>query len=300
MCEEQCEERNTNREGVASGGATHLLDKYIPCISDFTLDMPKYNDDILNYYNDDSHIGSLDADAKDVGTGLVGAPACGDVMKLQIKVKNDKIVDAKIMVFGCGSAKASSSYVAKKLTGMTLNEALQIKNTDIAEALGLPRIKLHCSVLAEDAIKRAVEDYKKKQSSTKKATKTTKKVADFSIDITKEAIEFTLSHLQKLEKDDKKIKGIRLSLEEGHCGLMYKVRYVENKDDTSNFIDYIAKAGRKQLHIFVQNDMAEILNKTKIEYKEENLKRGLVFTNPRETGRCSCGKNFFTSQKKNV
>ena len=100
--------------------------------------MPKYNDDILNYYKDDSHIGSLDADAKDVGTGLVGAPACGDVMKLQIKVKNDKIVDAKIMVFGCGSAKASSSYVAKKLTGMTLDEALKIKNTDIAEALGLP------------------------------------------------------------------------------------------------------------------------------------------------------------------
>lgn len=262
--------------------------------------MPKYNDDILNYYKDDSHIGSLDAAAKDVGTGLVGAPACGDVMKLQIKVKDDKIVDAKIMVFGCGSAKASSSYVAKKLTGMTLDEALQIKNTDIAEALGLPRIKLHCSVLAEDAIKRAVEDYQKKQSGTKKSAKPRKKVADFSVDITKEAIEFTLSHLQKLEKDGKKIKGIRLSLEEGHCGLMYKVRYVEDREDISNFIDYIAKAGKKQLHIFIQSDMAGILNKTKIEYKEENLKRGLVFTNPRETGRCSCGKNFFTSQKKNV
>ena len=108
-----------------------------------------------------------------------------------------------------------------------------------------------------------------------------------------------ITHLKlaELEKEGKKIKGIRLSLEEGHCGLMYKVRYVGEAEDTSNFIDHIAKTGRKQLHIFVQNDMAEILNKTKIEYKEENLKRGLVFTNPRETGRCSCGKNFFTTRR---
>ena len=88
--------------------------------------MPKYNDNILNYYNDDSHIGSLDINDKNVGTGLVGSPSCGDVMKLQIKVENDKIVDAKILVFGCGSAKASSSYVAEQLVGKTIDEALAL------------------------------------------------------------------------------------------------------------------------------------------------------------------------------
>lgn len=280
--------------------------------------MPKYNDNILNYYNDDSHIGSLDINDKNVGTGLVGSPSCGDVMKLQIKVENDKIVDAKILVFGCGSAKASSSYVAEQLVGKTIDEALKIKNTDIAEYLGLPKIKLHCSVLAEDAIKRAVEDYNNKQHSSKqsegdnKANKQnqTKKGAvsdaldldSFKLDITDEALLFVKSNLEKIEKEskDKEIQGIRLSLEEGHCGLMYKVRYVENKDDTVNDIVFIAtpKDADYQLKIFVKKTEAVILNNTKIEYKEDGLKRGLVFKNPKETGRCSCGLNFFTEDKK--
>ena len=261
--------------------------------------MPKYNDDILNYFNDDSHIGSLDVNDKDVGTGLVGSPSCGDVMKLQIQVEKDKhgteiIKDAKILVFGCGSAKASSSYVAKQLTGMSLEEAKKIKNTDIAEALWLPKIKLHCSVLAEDAIKRAIDDYNNKQ----KGIKTTFTMAphisnDFDIQITDDALTFTKTQLQKVEKDKNiKIKGIKLSLEEGHCGLMYKVRYIEENEATDGNIIF-EKSGLK---IFVANDMKEILNGTKIEFKEENLKRGLVFTNPRETGRCNCGKNFFTEK----
>ena len=273
--------------------------------------MPKYNDNILNYYNDDSHIGSFDANDKNVGTGLVGSPSCGDVMKLQIKVKekNSKkiIEDAKILVFGCGSAKASSSYVAEQLVGKTLEEALKIKNTDIASYLELPKLKLHCSVLAEGAIKRAVEDYNNKQAG--KTTKQTQKNIEtgcdvdeksFKLDISKEAILFVKDNLEKVSKEKNKtaIKGIRLNLEEGHCGLMYKVRYVEDKENTKQDIDFIAKAVNYNLHIFVKKAEADILNGTKIEYKEENLKRGLVFQNPREIGRCNCGMNFFTENSK--
>jgi len=276
--------------------------------------MPKYNDNILNYYNDDSHIGSLDINDKNVGTGLVGSPSCGDVMKLQIQVDEKdgiKIIkDAKILVFGCGSAKASSSYVAQQLVGKTIEEALKIKNSDIADYLGLPKIKLHCSVLAESAIKRAIEDYKNKQNeenNNKKINNSDEeenKNNDFSLSITDEAILFVKSNLEKVEKEKNKepIKGIRLNLEEGHCGLMYKVRYVEQNEDTTNDIDYIVKTKDDkndlyELHIFVKKTESEILNETKIEYKEENLKRGLVFKNPRETGRCNCGLNFFTDKK---
>ena len=277
--------------------------------------MPKYNDNILNYYNDDSHIGSFDAKDKNVGTGLVGSPSCGDVMKLQIKVKekNSKkiIEDAKILVFGCGSAKASSSYVAEQLVGKTLEEALKIKNTDIANYLELPKLKLHCSVLAEGAIKRAVEDYNNKQAG--KTTKQTQKNIEtgcdfnkenFKLEISKEAILFVKNTLEKIskEKNEKNtkeiIKGIRLNLKEGHCGLMYKVRYIKETEDTKQDIDFIAKADNYELHIFIKKAEADILNGTKIEYKEENIKRGLVFQNPRETGRCNCGMNFFTEKSK--
>ena len=271
--------------------------------------MPQYNDDILNYYKDDSHIGSLDVNDKNVGTGLVGSPSCGDVMKLQIKIEKNKkgeeiIKDAKILVFGCGSAKASSSYVAEKLTGMPLEEAKKIKNVDIANALKLPKLKLHCSVLVEDAIKRAVEDYNNKQKGIKSDVyNQTNKIENnnsndnFTISITNDAVEFTKKQLEKVEKEKNiKIAGIQLSLEEGHCGLMYKVKYLEDKElkKNSNFITF----EKNGLNIFVSKDMKDILNGTEISYKEENLKRGLIFKNPKETGRCSCGKNFFTEENK--
>ena len=280
--------------------------------------MPKYNNTILNYYNDDSHTGSFDEKNKSVGTGLVGSPSCGDVMKLQIKVikKKEKqiIADAKILVFGCGSAKASSSYVAEQLVGKTLEEAKNIKNSDIAKYLGLPKIKLHCSVLAEEAIKQAIDNYTSKQANILQDAKNKKEniptqainnpqnndlsnkdsfnTEKFSISITQEATEFVKNTLQKF--GNKKIKGIRLSLEEGHCGLMYKVRYVDNQKMVANDVYYKTNG----LNIFVPKEQAEILNGTKIEYKEENLKRGLIFKNPRETGRCNCGKNFLIKPNK--
>ena len=124
-----------------------------------------YSEKLIDHYENPRNIGSLDKTSEDVGTGLGGAPACGDVMKLQIKVGADGLIeDAKFKTFGCGSAIASSSLVTEWVKGKTLEEAASIKNTQIAQELSLPPVKIHCSILAEDAIKAAVADYKKKHN----------------------------------------------------------------------------------------------------------------------------------------
>ena len=122
-----------------------------------------YSEKVLDHYENPRNVGSLDKNDESVGTGLVGAPACGDVMKLQIKVEDGIIKDAKFKTFGCGSAIASSSLVTEWVKGMTVEQAMELKNSQIAEELNLPPVKIHCSVLAEDAIKAAIADYKKKQ-----------------------------------------------------------------------------------------------------------------------------------------
>jgi nitrogen fixation NifU-like protein len=119
-----------------------------------------YSEKVLDHYENPRNVGSFDKEDKQVGTGMVGAPACGDVMRLQIKVGSDGIIeDAKFKTYGCGSAIASSSLLTEWVKGKSLDEARQIKNTDIAEELALPPVKIHCSVLAEDAIKAAIADY---------------------------------------------------------------------------------------------------------------------------------------------
>jgi len=124
-----------------------------------------YSEKLLDHYNNPQNVGSLDKKQKNVGTGLVGAPACGDVMKLQIEVNEKGTIDkACFKTFGCGSAIASSSLVTELIKGKTLEDAQKIKNTDIAKELSLPPVKIHCSVLAEDAIKAAITDYQNKQS----------------------------------------------------------------------------------------------------------------------------------------
>ena len=121
-----------------------------------------YSKKVLDHYENPRNVGSLDKDDPTVGTGMVGAPACGDVMKLQIKVEEGIITDAKFKTYGCGSAIASSSLITEWVKGRTLDEAGKISNSQIAEELALPPVKIHCSILAEDAIKAAVEDYRKK------------------------------------------------------------------------------------------------------------------------------------------
>jgi len=127
-----------------------------------------YSDKVIDHYENPRNVGSLDKTSKDVGTGMVGAPECGDVMKLQVQVNPETgvIEDAKFKTFGCGSAIASSSLATEWLKGKTVDQALEIKNTDIVNELSLPPVKIHCSVLAEDAINAAISDYKNKQGAT--------------------------------------------------------------------------------------------------------------------------------------
>ena len=132
-----------------------------------------YSDKVIDHYENPRNVGSLGKDEEDVGTGLVGAPACGDVMKLQIKVKDGVIADARFKTFGCGSAIASSSLATEWLKGKTVDEAETIKNSMIAEELHLPPVKIHCSVLAEDAIKSAIADFRSKQAARAKVEKQT-------------------------------------------------------------------------------------------------------------------------------
>ncbi|MCA9674344.1 MAG: Fe-S cluster assembly scaffold IscU [Kofleriaceae bacterium] len=123
-----------------------------------------YSDKVIEHYENPRNVGTFDKGDEEIGTGLVGAPACGDVMRLQIKVKDGVITDAKFKTFGCGSAIASSSLATEMIKGMTLEQAETIKNTQIVEELNLPPVKIHCSVLAEDAIKAAIDDYKKRHA----------------------------------------------------------------------------------------------------------------------------------------
>ncbi|SVB27163.1 uncharacterized protein METZ01_LOCUS180017 [marine metagenome] len=122
-----------------------------------------YSKEVLDHYENPRNVGKFDPKIDSIGTGMVGAPACGDVMKLQIQVEDGIITDAKFKAYGCGSAIASSSMVTEMIKGMTLEEAKEVKNTTIVEALSLPPVKIHCSVLAEDSIKAAIADYRKKQ-----------------------------------------------------------------------------------------------------------------------------------------
>ena len=123
-----------------------------------------YSEKVIDHYENPRNVGKFDADQSNVGTGMVGAPACGDVMRLQIEVKDGIIQDAKFKTYGCGSAIASSSLLKEWVKGMSLEQAKDIKNVDLAEELALPPVKIHCSVLAEDAIKAAIKDYQDKQN----------------------------------------------------------------------------------------------------------------------------------------
>ena len=138
-----------------------------------------YSEKVIEHYENPRNVGSMDKNDPSVGTGLVGAPACGDVMKLQLKIGDDGVIqDAKFKTFGCGSAIASSSLVTEWVKGMTVDQAMEVKNTKIAEELHLPPVKIHCSVLAEDAIKSAIADFRAKQAARAKVESGETKAAE--------------------------------------------------------------------------------------------------------------------------
>ena len=247
----------------------------------------EYGERIIDHYENPRHMGSLDKNSLDVGTGIVGAPACGDVMKLQIKVNEQGIIeDAKFKVFGCGSAIASSSVVADWIIGKTLEEAKTIRNSDIATYLDLPRIKVHCSVLAENVIKAAIADYYSKQDQNKADIKY---VPQPMLTITPNAIRHIKNMLAQRQP---KSLGIRVGIvRQEECkscasGLTYIITYVDitnSKDEVINI---------EGIDFYIDSKIISIIFGTKIDYKDDNLQGEFIFTNPRERKRCGCGRSF--------
>ena len=256
-----------------------------------------YSDKVLDHYENPRNVGSFAKNAEDVGTGMVGAPACGDVMKLQIRVGKDGVIeDAKFKTYGCGSAIASSSLVTEWVKGKTLDEAAAIRNTEIAQELALPPVKIHCSILAEDAIKAAVADYRTKHGAAQGAAlrragpgaggrlngsvETRPKMA---ITLTESAAKHVASRLVKRGKG----VGLRLGVRTSGCsGLAYKIEYADDvRPEDLSF----------QCHgvtVIVDPKSLQFLDGTELDFAREGLNEGFKFNNPNVKDACGCGESF--------
>jgi len=275
-----------------------------------------YSDKVVDHYNNPRNVGSLDKKDPNVGTGLVGAPECGDVMKLQMKVNPDTrvIEEARFKTFGCGSAIASSSLATEWVKGKTVEEALAIKNTDIVRELSLPPVKIHCSVLAEDAIKAALGDWKKKQGeaeakSAESATTRTNRIrrpkslvgwhgSQRDIGSSRGVTRINMIHVTEkaaakirelLQKDGVPAEsgGLRVGVQGGGCsGLTYAMRLdTEARNRDKVFEENGAR-------IFVDPKSYLYLHNTTLDYLEDLMKQGFVFQNPQATRSCGCGSSF--------
>ncbi len=265
-----------------------------------------YSDKVLDHYENPRNVGSFAKGADDVGTGMVGAPACGDVMKLQIKVGKDGVIeDAKFKTYGCGSAIASSSLVTEWVKGKTLDEAAAIRNTAIAEELALPPVKIHCSILAEDAIKAAVADYRAKhgrraesgpprRGSSRQRIERGPRIRDIehvrreprpgmAITLTESAAKHVASSLVKRGKG----VGLRLGVRTSGCsGLAYKIEYADDiRPEDLSF----------QCHgvtVIVDPKSLQFLDGTELDFAREGLNEGFKFNNPNVKDACGCGESF--------
>ena len=241
-----------------------------------------YSEKVVDHYENPRNVGSFDKGDDTVGTGMVGAPACGDVMKLQIKVNAGTIEDAKFKTYGCGSAIASSSLVTEWVKGKTLDQALTIKNTHIAEELALPPVKIHCSILAEDAIKAAVNDYKAK--TIVGGLRRSRRRRDFmAVTLTEAAARHVTRYMTKRGKG----VGVRLGVKTTGCsGLAYKLEYADEfaPEDTV-FEGHGVK-------VLVDPKSLPYIDGTELDFVREGLNEGFKFHNPREKDRCGCGESF--------
>jgi nitrogen fixation NifU-like protein len=232
-----------------------------------------YSDKVLDHYENPRNVGTLDKNDPHVGTGMVGAPACGDVMKLQIKVNDSGIIeDAKFKTYGCGSAIASSSLVTEWLKGKTLDQAAEIKNSAIAEELALPPVKIHCSVLAEDAIKAAVADLKSKQPAE-----------DMALTLT----EVAAQRVEKFLNNRGKGIGLRLGVKTTGCsGMAYTLEFVDemHPEDTA-FESHGVK-------VIVDPKSLVYIDGTELDFTKEGLNEGFKFNNPNVKDECGCGESF--------
>src|SRR5450830_180263 len=216
-----------------------------------------YSEKVLDHYENPRNVGAFEKGDETVGTGMVGAPACGDVMKLQIKVGADGVIqDAKFKTYGCGSAIASSSLVTEWVKGKTLDQALSIKNTQIAEELALPPVKIHCSILAEDAIKAAVQDYKAK-------------------------------HISRYMERRGKGLGLRLGVRTTGCsGLAYKLEYVDEETPEDQMFE------SRGIRVYVDPKSLPYIDGTELDFAREGLNEGFKFQNPNMKDECGCGESF--------
>ena len=246
-----------------------------------------YSDKVLDHYNNPRNVGSLDKSDPNVGTGMVGAPECGDVMKLQMKVNpaTGIIEDAKFKTFGCGSAIASSSLATEWLKGKTVDEALAIKNTDIVNELSLPPVKIHCSVLAEDAIKAAIDDYKKKSEKRRavEPRRTRKQSVVWSRSLPKRSTKFARPSSAKASRE-----ACAWAFCGGGCSgleLSVQVRPEAARRPTTscNFDD---------VKVYIDPKSMVFLDGMTLDYKESLMQSGFVFENPHAKKSCGCGTSF--------
>ena len=258
-----------------------------------------YKAKVLDHYNNPRNVGAFDKTSEDVGTGMVGAPACGDVMKLQIKVKDGVIEDAKFKTFGCASAIASSSLATEWLKGKSLDEAMTIKNRDIANELDLPPVKFHCSVLAEDAIKTAIADYKSKNADNdnKNYIEKTHIIIEHNDN---HGILITENALNKistiLHGEDIKI-AIRFIAKDGGCsGKKYAIElddHIDNKNINLGWKIVVNYGGDNIMkHILIDGESLDLLQGSEIDHEKNELGERFVFKNPNATSYCGCGKSF--------
>jgi len=234
-----------------------------------------YSDKVIDHYENPRNVGSFAKGDEQVGTGMVGAPACGDVMKLQIRVNDHGVIeDAKFKTYGCGSAIASSSLVTEWVKGKTLDQALEIKNSQIAQELSLPPVKIHCSILAEDAIKAAVKDYKISIPLNKTA---------MSITLTEKAANHVNRSLQKRGKGC----GLRLGVRTTGCsGLAYQLEYVDEAAPEDQVFE------SHGIKIFVDPKSLTYIDGTELDFVREGLNEGFKFQNPNVKDECGCGESF--------
>jgi nitrogen fixation NifU-like protein len=247
-----------------------------------------YSTILLEHYNNPQNVGELDKTDPDVGTGTSGTAACGDVLRLQILVKNEVIEDAKFKTFGCGSAIASSSLLTQLIKGKRLEDIGDVKNSDIAEVLSLPKIKLHCSVLAEEALSAAVDDYRQKHGQTVKQCYSEKvnnnrqeMTAETPLTLTEAAKDRMMSML-KTQKGKCVVVGVR----HGGCkGLTYDIEVCQDIPDGMLF-----SCG--ELKVSIPADALPLIAGSIVDYVDSGVRAGFKFDNPNQSGCCGCGMSF--------
>lgn len=242
-----------------------------------------YSAKLMDHFENPRNVGALDKKDKNVGTGLVGSPACGDVLQLQIRVNKEGVIEeAKFKTFGCGSAIASSSLATELILGKTLSEAQSVRNSDIIKALELPALKTHCSVLAQEAIQLAIADLQAKQTTPY----TLEKASLPSLSITPAASARIKSLLR-----DHPCAGIRVCLRKQGCGLSYSLTYTDNPNPNDERISYDG------IDIFIDPQAVLYILGTEIDFVQNDLEGNFVFHNPNEKGRCQCGQSFYLDNK---